>query len=182
MLSCPAGALFLRTGIRTFMGFPSGVPTGTLLLEELLLLSSLCQGCSHSEFSVCVELELQLKFLPPRLWEMASHYMILFCVKRKLSVWRFYLVDFRHSIFIFCEFSVIYKDVHMEGISHKMSGRQLPQENLQLASFICQVVSDSFGTPWIVGHQAPLSMGFSRQEYEWVATSFSRGSPWPRGR
>ena len=68
------------------MGFPSGVPTGTLLLEELLLLSSLCQGRSHSEFSVCVELELQLKVLPPRLREMASHYMILFCVKRKLSV------------------------------------------------------------------------------------------------
>ena len=69
-----------------FMGFPSGVPTGTLLLEELLLLSSLCQGRSHSEFSVCVELELQLKVLPPRLREMASHYMILFGLKKKLSV------------------------------------------------------------------------------------------------
>ena len=68
------------------MGFPSGVPTGTLLLEELLLLSSLCQGRSHSEFSVCVELELQLKVLPPRLREMASHYMILFGLKKKLSV------------------------------------------------------------------------------------------------
>ena len=27
------------------------------------------------------------------------------------------------------------------------------------------VVSDSFATPWIVAHQAPLSMGFPRQEY-----------------
>ena len=27
------------------------------------------------------------------------------------------------------------------------------------------VVSDSFATPWTVAHQAPLSMGFSRQEY-----------------
>ena len=27
------------------------------------------------------------------------------------------------------------------------------------------VVSDSFVTPWIVAHQVPLSMGFSRQEY-----------------
>ena len=28
----------------------------------------------------------------------------------------------------------------------------------------CSVVSDS-ATPWTVAHQAPLSMGFSRQEY-----------------
>ena len=26
-------------------------------------------------------------------------------------------------------------------------------------------MSDSFETPWTVAHQAPLSMGFSRQEY-----------------
>ena len=31
--------------------------------------------------------------------------------------------------------------------------------------FTCQVMSDSFVTPWTVAHQAPLSMGFSRQEY-----------------
>ena len=31
-----------------------------------------------------------------------------------------------------------------------------------------------FATPWTVAHQAPPSMGFSRQEYwEWVAISFS---------
>ena len=34
-------------------------------------------------------------------------------------------------------------------------------------------------TPWAVACQAPLSMGFSRQEY-WVAISFSRGSSLPR--
>ena len=33
-------------------------------------------------------------------------------------------------------------------------------------------MSDSFETPWTVAHQAPLSMGFSRQEY-WS------GSPFP---
>ena len=35
-----------------------------------------------------------------------------------------------------------------------------------------------------VAHQAPLSMEFSRQEYrsEWVATTFSRGSSWPKDR
>ena len=40
------------------------------------------------------------------------------------------------------------------------------------------VVSDSFETPWtIYTCQAPLSMGFSRQEYqELVAIPFSRGS------
>ena len=27
------------------------------------------------------------------------------------------------------------------------------------------VMSDSFVTPWTVGYQAPLSMGFPRQEY-----------------
>ena len=34
------------------------------------------------------------------------------------------------------------------------------------------VVSDSFAAPWTVAHQAPLSMGFSRQEY-WSALPFS---------
>ena len=29
----------------------------------------------------------------------------------------------------------------------------------------CSDVSDSLGTPWTVAHQAPLSMGFPRQEY-----------------
>ena len=40
-----------------------------------------------------------------------------------------------------------------------------------------------FATPWTVAYQAPLSMGFSRQEcWEWVAISFSRGSSQPRDR
>ena len=30
---------------------------------------------------------------------------------------------------------------------------------------VCSVVSDSFATAWTAAHQAPLSMGFSRQEY-----------------
>ena len=41
-----------------------------------------------------------------------------------------------------------------------------------LLLFRHQVVSDSFETPWTVARQAPLSMGFSRQEY-W------RGLPFP---
>ena len=35
----------------------------------------------------------------------------------------------------------------------------------------CSVVSDSFVTPWTVARQAPLSMGFSRQEY-WSGLPF----------
>ena len=36
----------------------------------------------------------------------------------------------------------------------------------------CSVVSDSFATPWTVALQAPLSMGYPRQEY-WTRLSFS---------
>ena len=34
--------------------------------------------------------------------------------------------------------------------------------------------------PWTVAHQAPLSMGFPRQEWQWVAISFCKGSFWIR--
>ena len=34
-----------------------------------------------------------------------------------------------------------------------------------LLLFLVTVVSDSFTNPWTVAHQAPLSMGFHRQEY-----------------
>ena len=36
---------------------------------------------------------------------------------------------------------------------------------------VCLVVSDSFSTPWTVARQAPLSVGFSRQEY-WSGLPF----------
>ena len=40
-----------------------------------------------------------------------------------------------------------------------------------------------FATLWTVAHQAPLSMGFSRQRIlEWVAMPSSRGSSRPRDR
>ena len=44
-------------------------------------------------------------------------------------------------------------------------------------------MSDSLWPPWTVALQAPLSMGFSRQEY-WsgVTRPFSTGSSWPRDR
>ena len=40
------------------------------------------------------------------------------------------------------------------------------------AVFSYSVRSDSFLTPWTVAHQAPLSMGFRRQEY-WSGMPFS---------
>ena len=40
-----------------------------------------------------------------------------------------------------------------------------------LLLFSRQVVSNTFATPWTVVHQAPLSMGFSRQEY-WSGLPF----------
>ena len=47
---------------------------------------------------------------------------------------------------------------------------------------VTSVVSDS-ATPWTVAHQAPLSMGFSRQDYlGWVAMPSSRGSSLLRDR
>ena len=46
---------------------------------------------------------------------------------------------------------------------------------------VVDVVSNSSETPWIVAHQAPLSLGFPKQEdWSWVAISFSRVSSWPR--
>ena len=35
----------------------------------------------------------------------------------------------------------------------------------------CSVLFDSFATPWTIAHQAPLSMGFPRQEY-WSGLPF----------
>ena len=38
--------------------------------------------------------------------------------------------------------------------------------------FSRQVISNSLATPWTVAYQAPLSLGFSRQEY-WSRLPFS---------
>ena len=49
-----------------------------------------------------------------------------------------------------------------------------------LLLFSSLVMFDSFATPWTVACQAPLSRGFSRQEY-WSGLPFLlRGSSWPR--
>ena len=53
----------------------------------------------------------------------------------------------------------------------------LPRGGLGLV-FSCSVVSDSFVTPWTVARQAPLSMGFSRQEY-WSGLPFPYPGDFP---
>ena len=40
--------------------------------------------------------------------------------------------------------------------------------------FRCWVTSGSFSSPWTITHQAPLSMGFSRQEYWLLLCCVSR--------
>ena len=42
----------------------------------------------------------------------------------------------------------------------------------------CSVVSDSFATPWAIALQAPLSMGFPRQE-SWSGLSFPSPGDFP---
>lgn len=76
-----------------------------------------CVGGAATLSSVCVwSLSSSWRFFHRDEREMASHYMIFFALRRKLSGWRFDLIGFRHSIFIFYEFSDIHKDAHVEGI------------------------------------------------------------------
>ena len=59
-----------------------------------------------------------------------------------------------------------------QGPNH-WTGREFPR-NYILFIFFCYLVarsSYSFVTPWISAHQAPLSVGFLRQEY-WSGLSF----------
>ena len=53
---------------------------------------------------------------------------------------------------------------------------------IESASESHSVLSDSLRPPQTIGHQAPLSVEFSRQENEWVAISFSRESSQSRDR
>ena len=50
-------------------------------------------------------------------------------------------------------------------------GEERKQSVSALLLFSQLVVSDSFSIPWTIAHQAPLSMGFSRQEY-WSGLPF----------
>ena len=63
----------------------------------------------------------------------------------------------------------------------KNTERHTPERESVCSCSVASVVSNSFVTLWTLAHQAPLSMGFSRQEY-WsgFAMPSSRGSSWPR--
>ena len=52
--------------------------------------------------------------------------------------------------------------------------------HVQSSLTLCKIME----TPWTINWQAPLSLGFPRQEcwIQWVAISFSRGSSQPRNR
>ena len=75
-----------------------------------------------------------------------------------------------------------------EGIFHAKMGTikdrtGMKQKQNMLRSESESEVAQSCPTlcdPWTVAHQAPLSMGFSRQKVEWVSIFFSRGSSQPR--
>ena len=56
-------------------------------------------------------------------------------------------------------------------LSDKGQTQRLHVTGFHLYGVSHSVVSDSFATPWTVAHQAPQSMGFSRQEY-WSGLSF----------
>ena len=57
----------------------------------------------------------------------------------------------------------------MEKVSNDSQLRDIQQDNwplfLKTGKWSRSAVSDSLWTPWTVAHQAPPSMGFSRQEY-----------------
>ena len=58
------------------------------------------------------------------------------------------------------------------------SSNVLPNPEIEPRSPTLQAQS-CLATPWTVACQAPLSMGFSRQEHEWVAISYSGDLPHP---
>ena len=69
------------------------------------------------------------------------------------------------------------------GVPSRFWSLQVPSQLLHSQLCACMLRGFSL-TPWIAAHQAPLSMGFSRQEYwsGWVTMPSSRGSSPPRDR
>ena len=71
-------------------------------------------------------------------------------------------------------------DAYMSPINMSRKGRNLialPGKVCVCACFSCVQL---FATLWTVARQAPLSLGFSRQDLKWVAMPSSRGSSRPR--
>ena len=60
----------------------------------------------------------------------------------------------------------------IDKLSHKTCWKICVYIHITSMLFSCQIVSNSFVIPWTVACQAPLSMGFPRQEY-WSGLPFS---------
>ena len=75
----------------------------------------------------------------------------------------------------------IHKDHRLSHLCVRTSKCFLGAQHCESVSVSHSIMSDS-ATPWTVACRAPLSMGFSRQEY-WSGLPFpSVGSSWPRDR
>ena len=61
--------------------------------------------------------------------------------------------------------TLLRKDINININHHKCESSYCFEWAIVLLLLSCSVMSDSFVTPWTVSHQAPLSMGFPRQEY-----------------
>ena len=58
------------------------------------------------------------------------------------------------------------QQIHSHFQYFNLNNQELTTFNTVCLLFSCSVVSNSSATWWTIVHQAPLSMGFSRQEYQ----------------
>ena len=92
--------------------------------------------------------------------------------KSVAEIFNLVLVETSRKKFEFCKYSPLTQSLP-ELKFHRTS---VARSVFMLSCFSCVRLC---ATLWAVGCQAPLSMGFSRQEY-WIAISFFRGSSQPR--
>ena len=105
-------------------------------MEDLWWRSRLLQISGKTHAQLSQVLKI-LDYLLSHLWLSGSSWLII-----SISFYFFLLTPQTSSLFIhWCTFTCMAESVG------------------------CSVVSWLFGTPWTIAHQAPLSIGFSRQEY-----------------
>ena len=105
-------------------------------MEDLWWRSRLLQISGKTHAQLSQVLKI-LDYLLSHLWLSGSSWLII-----SISFYFFLLTPQTSSLFIYwCTFTCMAESVG------------------------CSVVSWLFGTPWTIAHQAPLSIGFSRQEY-----------------
>ena len=105
-------------------------------MEDLWWRSRLLQISGKTHAQLSQVLKI-LDYLLSHLWLSGSSWLII-----SISFYFFLLTPQTSSLFIhWCTFTCMAESVG------------------------CSVVSWLFGTPWTIAHQAPMSMGFSKQEY-----------------